>query len=61
MALNPAQREHLARYLLDVSKLIAGIYVFTSLPDKPLQFALGCVSALCFLLSGLWLLKSSAS
>ena len=57
MGLTRAQREHLARYLLDISKLIAGIYVFTSLPDKPLQFLLGCVSALCFLLSGLWLLK----
>jgi hypothetical protein len=59
MALNAAQREQLARYFLDPSKLIAGIYVFTSLPDKPLQFVLGCCSALAFLTAGLWLLKSS--
>jgi hypothetical protein len=58
MAFNRAQREHLARYFLDISKLIAGIYVFTSLPGKPLQFILGCLSALCFLIGGLWLLKS---
>jgi len=58
MALNASQREHLARYFLDISKLIAGIYVFTSLPDQPLQFVLGCLSAFCFLISGLWLLKN---
>ena len=58
MALNRSQLDYLARYFLDVSKLVAGIYVFTSLPDKPLQFVLGCVVALCFLISGLWILKS---
>lgn len=57
MPLTASQREHLARYFLDISKLIAGIYVFTSLPDKPLQFMLGCASALCFLIGGVWLVK----
>jgi len=57
MTLNRLQREHLARYFLDVSKLSVGIYMFTSLPDKPLQFVLGCLSAVCFLISGVWLLK----
>lgn len=61
MALNQAQREHLGGYLLDISKLIAGIYVFTSLPDKPFQFVLGVLSALCFLMSGLWFLRSLSS
>ena len=44
-----------------ISKLIVGIYVFTALPDKPLQFILGCLSALCFLVSGLWVLKGVPS
>ncbi len=61
MRFNPLQREHLGRYFLDISKLIVGIYVFTSLPDRPLQFILGCLSALCFLIGGLWLLKSLSS
>lgn len=56
--LNRPQREHLARYFLDVSKLIAGIYVFTTLPDKPFQFILGCLPALCFLIGGLWILRT---
>lgn len=61
MALNRTQRDQLGRYLLDISKLIVGIYVFTALPDKPLQFILGCLSALCFLVSGLWVLKGVPS
>lgn len=61
MALSRTQLEHLGRYFLDISKLIAGIYVFTSLPDKPLQFILGLLSALCFLIGGLWILKGVPS
>lgn len=61
MALNRSQREHLGRYFLDISKLIAGIYVFTSLPGKPIQFIVGSISALCFLVGGLWILKSLSS
>lgn len=60
MAFTPSQRGHLGRYLLDISKLIVGIYVFTSLPDKPLQFVLGCLATFCFLIGGLWFLKTQS-
>ena len=58
MVFSRSQRDQFGQYLLDISKLIVGIYVFTSLPDKPLQFILGGLSALSFLIGGLWLFKS---
>ena len=57
MELNENQTTNLGKYFLDISKLIVGIYVFTSLPAKPVAFFLGLFSATGFLMGGLLLLK----
>ena len=57
MEITSKQLNKLGDYLLDISKLVAGIYVFTSLPDKPLQFVLGSFSAISFLIAGIHLSK----
>jgi len=57
MKLEKSQREHLGKYFFDLSKIVAGIYVFAGLPDKPLLFVLGLVIALIFLIVGLILTK----
>jgi hypothetical protein len=57
MEFNESQVINLGKYLLDISKLIVAIYVFTSLPDKPLVLILGLISALLFLIGGLVILK----
>jgi len=57
MKLEHAQHENLGKYFFDLSKIVAGIYVFTSLPDKPVLFALGLAISLIFLICGLLLTK----
>jgi len=57
MILTTKQLNKLGDYLLDIPKLVAGIYVFTSLPNKPLQFILGSLSAIAFLIAGIHLSK----
>jgi hypothetical protein len=54
---NENQITNLGKYLLDISKMIAGIYVFTSFPDKLLVGFFGLICAIIFLLGGLMLLK----
>lgn len=50
MKLDEKQRENLSKYFFDLSKIVAGIYVFTTLPDKPLMFILGLAISLVFLI-----------
>jgi len=57
MELTENQTTNLGKYFLDISKLIAAIYVFTSLPDKPVAFFLGLTAAILFLAGGLMFLK----
>jgi hypothetical protein len=57
MKLNQTQQHRLGKYFLDLSKIVAGVYVFTSLPDKPLLFILGLIISLIFLICGLLLSK----
>jgi hypothetical protein len=57
MKLVKSQREHLGKYFFDLSKIVAGIYVFAGLPDKPVLFVLGLIIALIFLMVGLILTK----
>ena len=57
MELTEDQATNLGKYFLDISKLIAAIYVFTSLPDKPVIFFAGLFIAIAFLIGGLLLLK----
>ena len=57
MRLDKSQKENLGKYLLDISKLVVGIYVFTSALSKPFLLALGCIIALLFLGAGLYYLK----
>jgi len=57
MQFNENQITNLGKYLLDISKLIVAIYVFTSLPDKPFVLILGLICALLFLTGGLVILK----
>ena len=57
MKLTDRQRENLGKYFFDLSKIVAGIYVFASLPDKPILFVLGLVIALIFMICGLILMK----
>jgi hypothetical protein len=54
---NENQANNLGKYFLDISKLSVGVYVFTSLPDKPLTFVTGLIVAVIFLIGGLVLLK----
>jgi len=54
---NENQITNLGKYFLDISKLIVAIYVFTSLPDKPVAFFLGLIAAILFLIAGLMFLK----
>jgi len=61
MKLERIQREHLTKYFFDLSKIIAGIYVFTTLPDKPILFILGLVIAVIFLICGLLLAKGQTT
>ncbi|HBO96472.1 MAG TPA: hypothetical protein DE315_07125 [Candidatus Omnitrophica bacterium] len=57
MELTEDQTTNLGKYFLDISKLIVGIYVFTSFPDKLLVSFWGLICAAIFLLGGLILLK----
>lgn len=57
MEFNENQATNLGKYFLDISKLSVGIYVFASLPDKPLTFFTGIIVAVIFLIGGLMLLK----
>ncbi len=57
MKLADNQRENLGKYFFDLSKIVAGIYVFASLPDKPALFVLGLIIALIFLMVGLILTR----
>lgn len=57
MNLSKTQRENLGKYFLDMSKIITGVYVLTSLPNKPLLFTLGLFSSLVLLGMGLNILK----
>jgi len=57
MELTENQTTNLGKYFLDISKLIAGIHVFTSFPDKPLVFFVGLFSTVVFLIGGLLILK----
>ena len=57
MAVTTRQLNKLGDYLLDISKLAVGIFVFTSIPDRPLQLALGCISAISLLIAGIILTK----
>ena len=61
MKLDDKQRENLGKYFLDLSKIVAGVYVFTSLPDKPVLFALGLFISLVFLICGLLLVKGETA
>ena len=54
---NENQITNLGKYFLDISKLVAAIYVFTSLPDKPVVFFSGLFTTIVFLMGGLILLK----
>jgi hypothetical protein len=54
---NETQIINLGKYFLDISKLIVAIYIFTSLPDKPMVFIFGLTSAIIFLIGGLILIK----
>ena len=60
MRLNDKQRENLGKYFFDLSKIVAGVYVFTGLPDKPALFSIGLLSALIFLICGLLLVRGEA-
>jgi len=55
------QRENLGKYFLDLSKIVAGVYVFTTLPDKPVLFAFGLFISLIFLVCGLLLVKGETT
>jgi len=57
MKLDDKQRENLGKYFFDLSKIVAGVYVFTSLPDAPFLFGLGLLISLIFLICGLLLAK----
>ena len=57
MEFNESQVTNLGKYLLDISKLIIAIYVFTSFPDKLNIFTFGIIGALLFLTAGLIILK----
>jgi hypothetical protein len=59
MEFNECQISNLGTYLLDISKLIVAIYVFTSSLDKPLMLVLGLICALLFLIGGLVVLKGA--
>jgi len=61
MKLDDKQRENLGKYFLDLSKIVAGVYVFTTLPDKPILFTLGLFISLIFLVCGLLLAKGEAA
>jgi hypothetical protein len=61
MMLDDIQRGHLGKYFLDLSKIVAGVYVFTSLPDRPVLFILGLIISLLFLICGLLLAKGETS
>ena len=61
MKLDDKQRENLGKYFLDLSKIVAAVYVFTNLPDKPLLFTLGLVISIIFLICGLLLAKGETS
>lgn len=57
MKLDDKQQEILGKYFLDLSKIVAGVYVFSTLPDKPVLFAFGLLISLIFLICGLLLTK----
>ena len=61
MKLDDKQRENLGKYFFDLSKIVAGVYVFTSLPDNPLLFGLGLLISLIFLICGLLLAKGETT
>jgi len=61
MKLQTSQREHLTKYFFDLSKIVAGIYVFTTLPDKPVLFILGLTISVIFMICGLLLSKGQLS
>jgi len=61
MRLQTSQREHLTKYFFDLSKIVAGIYVFTTLPDKPVLFILGLTISVVFLICGFLLAKGQTS
>jgi hypothetical protein len=51
------QQKELGKYFIDLSKIAAGVYAFTSLPNKPFLFILGLLIAVLLLGAGLILLK----
>lgn len=57
MELTENQTTNFKEYFLDISKLIAAIYVFTSLSDKPVIFFAGLFIAIAFLIGGLLFLE----
>ena len=61
MRLGEKQHENLGKYFFDLSKIVAGVYVFTSLPDSPLLFALGLSISIILLVCGLLLVKGEIS
>ena len=61
MKLDDKQRENLGKYFFDLSKIVAGVYAFTSLPDNPLLFGLGLLISLIFLICGLLLAKGETT
>ena len=61
MKLDDKQQETLGKYFLDLSKIVAGVYVFSTLSDKPVLFAFGLLISLIFLICGLLLTKGEGT
>jgi len=61
MKLDDKQRENMGKYFFDLSKIVAAVYVFTSLPDNPILFGLGLLISLIFLICGLLLVKGETT